>query len=104
MLSTELAFTLLTYAFALSNLARAIVHSLGSYEKQRAITDADRRVKDERLGFAVTLLCRAAGIFEYVGKDCLGQWEQERDRVVAARLSCPRPPDLSREVVIGLSK
>ncbi|OCH93749.1 hypothetical protein OBBRIDRAFT_724111 [Obba rivulosa] len=103
-LSTELVFTLLTYAFALSNLARAVVYSLGSYEKKRAITDAERRVKDERLGFSVTMLCRSAGIFEYIGKDCLAQWERERERISASGLSCPRPPDLSREVVIGLSK
>ncbi|EMD37643.1 hypothetical protein CERSUDRAFT_136342 [Gelatoporia subvermispora B] len=104
LLVTELTFALLTYAFALSNLARAIVYSLGSYEKQRSITDAERRVKDERLGFAVTLLCRTAGIFEYIGKDCLALWERERDRVVSSGLNCPRPPDLSREVVMGLSK
>ncbi|KZT10801.1 uncharacterized protein LAESUDRAFT_721186 [Laetiporus sulphureus 93-53] len=103
-LSTELIFTLLTYAFALSNLARTVVHSLGEYEKDRAISDAERKVKDERLGFAVTLLCKAAGVFEYIAKDCLAEWERERERVLAAGLNCPRPPDLSREVIVGLSK
>ncbi|PCH36083.1 hypothetical protein WOLCODRAFT_140215 [Wolfiporia cocos MD-104 SS10] len=103
-LSTELIFTLLTYASALSNLSRTIVQSLGLYERDRAISDADRKAKDERLGFAVTLLCRAAGVFEFIGKDCLAEWERERERVVAAGMTCPRPPDLSREVVIGLSK
>ncbi|GBE80611.1 hypothetical protein BKA93DRAFT_819443 [Sparassis latifolia] len=103
-LSTELVFTLLTYAFALSNLSRTVVHSLGAYEQDRAMSDTERKVKDERLGFAVTLLCKASGIFEYAGKECLGEWERERDRVLAAGLPCPHPPDLSREVVIGLSK
>ncbi|KAF9816763.1 hypothetical protein IEO21_03925 [Rhodonia placenta] len=103
-IATELCFTQLTYGFALSNLARAVIHSLGAYERDRAISDAERKAKDERLGFAVTLLCKAAGLFEYIGKDCIHEWELERDRAVAAGLTCPRPPDLSREVVIALSK
>jgi len=80
------------------------VHSLGIYERERAISDAERRAKDEKLQFAVTLLCKAAGIFEYIAKDCIQEWELERERVVAAGLTCPRPPDLTREVVVGLSK
>ncbi|KAI9067272.1 hypothetical protein FKP32DRAFT_1563968 [Trametes sanguinea] len=102
--ATETVFTLLTYAFSLSNLARAVVHSLGHYETERGVSDADRKAKDERLTFAVTLLCKAAGIYEHVGKECLAEWERERDRVVSIGMSCPRPPDLSREVVVGLSK
>ncbi|KAI0675398.1 hypothetical protein C8Q78DRAFT_1012205 [Trametes maxima] len=102
--STELIFTLLTYAFSISNLARAVVHSLGRYETERAISDAERKDKDERLAFAVTLLCRSSGLYEYIGKECLAEWERERQRVVSLGMTCPRPPDLSREVVIGLSK
>ncbi|KZT71802.1 hypothetical protein DAEQUDRAFT_723894 [Daedalea quercina L-15889] len=103
-LSTEAIFTLLTYAFALSNLSRIVVHSLGAYERDRAISDAERKAKDEKLQFAVTLLCKAAGVFEYIGTESIQEWERERDRAVAAGLTCPRPPDLTREVVIGLSK
>ncbi|KAH9935779.1 BRO1 domain-containing protein [Fomitopsis serialis] len=103
-LSTEVIFTLLTYAFAFSNLSRTVVHSLGAYERERAISDAERRAKDEKLQFAVTLLCKASGVFEYIAKDCIQEWERERERVVAAGLTCPRPPDLTREVVVGLSK
>ncbi|KAI8994011.1 BRO1 domain-containing protein [Trametes punicea] len=102
--ATEVVFSLLTYAFSISNLARAVVHSLGLYETERGISDAERKSKDERLTFAVTLLCKAAGIYEHVGKERLAEWENERDRVVSLGMSCPRPPDLSREVVIGLSK
>ncbi|KAI0663425.1 BRO1 domain-containing protein [Cubamyces menziesii] len=102
--ATETAFTLLTYAFSISNLARAVVHSLGRYETERGISDTERKAKDERLTFAVTLLCKAAGIYEHIGKQCLAEWEKEHDRVVSLGISCPRPPDLSREVVIGLSK
>ncbi|TFY69897.1 hypothetical protein EVJ58_g133 [Rhodofomes roseus] len=103
-LSTEVIFTLLTYAFALSNLSRTVVHSLGAYERERAISDAERKAKDEKLQFAVTLLCKASGVFEYIAKDCIQEWERERDRVAAAGMTCLRPPDLTREVVIGLSK
>ncbi|CAL1706477.1 unnamed protein product [Somion occarium] len=103
-LPTEIAFTLLTYGFALSNLARAIVASLGIYETERAISDTDRKAKDERLHFATTLLCKAAGVFEFIAKEVLSQWDSARERALAAGMSCPRPPDLSREVLIGLSK
>ncbi|TFK92703.1 hypothetical protein K466DRAFT_581611 [Polyporus arcularius HHB13444] len=103
-LSTELIFTLLTYAFALSNLARAVVYTLGHYETERAISDTERKAKDERLAFAVTLLCKAAGLYEHIGKECLAEWDKERERVLSLGMSCPRPPDFSREVVIGLSK
>jgi hypothetical protein len=63
--------------------------------------DAELKAKDDRLAFAVSLLCRAAGIFEYIGKDVLGRWERERQTM---KEDCPNPPDLSREVVIALSK
>lgn len=62
---------------------------------------AELKAKDERLAFAVTLLCKVAGIFEYVGKDTLGRWQRERQTISE---DCPNPPDLSREVVIALSK
>ncbi|KAH9948929.1 hypothetical protein B0H21DRAFT_777518 [Amylocystis lapponica] len=76
-LSTELAFTLLTYAFSLCNLSHTVVHSLGEYERDRAISDTDRKAKDERLGFAVTLLCKAAGVFEFTAKECLAEWDRD---------------------------
>ncbi|KAI0633225.1 BRO1 domain-containing protein [Trametes polyzona] len=102
--STELIFSSLTYAFSISNLARAVVHALGRYETERAISDTERKAKDEKLAFAVTLLCKAAGLYEHIGKECLAEWERERARVVSLGMTCPRPPDLSREVIIGLSK
>lgn len=103
-LAAELAFTLLTYAFALSNLARTVVASLGTYETERGISDTERRAKDERLGFAVTLLCKAAGIFEHIAKEVCSDWDAARDLALAAGTSCPHPPDLRREVLIGLNK
>lgn len=80
------------------------MHSLGRYETERAISDTERKAKDEKLAFAVTLLCKAAGLYEHIGKELLAEWEKERTRVVSLGMACPRPPDLSREVVIGLSK
>jgi hypothetical protein len=103
-LAAELGFTLLTYGFALSNMARAVVESLGAYETERGISEADRKAKDERLGFAVTLLCKAAGIFENIAKEVISDWDAARERATAAGIPCPQPPDLTREVLIGLSK
>ena len=103
-LAAELGFTLLTYAFALSNLARAVVTSLGTYETERGISDVERRAKDDRLGFAVTLLCKAAGVYEHIAKHVVSDWDAARQKALANGLNCPSPPDLSREVLIGLSK
>lgn len=81
-----------------------MVVTLGLYEFERGISDSERKAKDERLGFAVTLLCKAAGVYEYIAKNVVSEWEAARDRAIAAGMSCPYPPDLSREVLIGLSK
>lgn len=59
------------------------------------------KAKDERLNFAVTLLCKASGIFEYVAKTVLAKWEQERHTVKKDHAT---PPELSQEVTIGLSR
>ncbi|ETW80971.1 hypothetical protein HETIRDRAFT_385645, partial [Heterobasidion irregulare TC 32-1] len=99
-LSTELAFTLLTYGFALSNLARSTVVSLGSYEHERGLSDIERKAKDEKLGFSVNLLCRASGVFAYVGDEVLIDAEQEEGRMSRVE----RPPELSKEVCSALSK
>ena len=99
-LSTELAFTLLTYGFALSNLARSTVVSLGSYEHERGLSDIERKAKDEKLGFSVNLLCRASGVFAYVGDEVLIDAEKEEGRMSRVE----RPPELSKEVCSALSK
>ncbi|KAJ7594447.1 BRO1 domain-containing protein [Mycena floridula] len=100
-LQAEHAFSLLTYAFALSNLARSIVASLGAYEHDRAISNADRKAKDVRVNQAVAFLCKASGIFRYISDTVLPEWEKTKE-------SWPpnfnRPPDLSREVNHALSK
>jgi hypothetical protein len=99
-LQTDLAFTLLTYAFALSNLARSISASLGYYERERAISEQQRKAKDEKLNFAVTLLCRSSGVFSYISETVLLQWEQ----ATAGKSGVVRPPDLSKEVTTALAK
>jgi hypothetical protein len=96
-----MAFSILTYGYCLSNLAHCVVISLGDYEHDRAIVDTELKAKDERLNFAVTLLCKASGIFEYVAKTALGRWEQERHTI---KRDHANPPELSREVAIGLSR
>ena len=100
-LPSELVFTLLTYGFALFNLARLNVVALGTYERERGISDVERKAKDEKLGFAVTLFCRASGIFEHVGTTVLSGAEQTPGLRQTGR---SRPPELSKEVSLALSK
>jgi hypothetical protein len=99
-LPSELIFTLLTYAFALSNLARLNVVALGEYERERGVSDVERKAKDEKLGFAVTLLCKASGIFEHVSTTVLSSAEQ----TPGWQPGRARPPELSKEVASALSK
>lgn len=100
-LHADLASSLLTYAFAISNLARSTVLSLGTYEAERAISDTERKAKDEKLNFAVTLLCKASGIFTYISDTTLLEWENSR---AAGSPSINKPPDLIREVNTALAK
>ncbi|EGN99751.1 hypothetical protein SERLA73DRAFT_88380 [Serpula lacrymans var. lacrymans S7.3] len=101
-LYADLAFSLLTYAFALSNLAYSIVNSLGNYERERAISDIERKTKDEKLNFAVTLLCRAAGIFSYLSDSVLLDWSKIEARNTGNVTA--RPPDMHKEVNAALAK
>jgi hypothetical protein len=100
-LHADLAFSLLTYAFAVSNLARSVTASLGAYEYERSITDIERKAKDEKLNFAVTLLCKASGIYSYISDTVLSEWDKQSG---PDKLSNSRPPDLSRDVNSGLAK
>ncbi len=99
-LPSELIFTLLTYGFALFNLARLNVVALGTYERERGISDAERKTKDEKLGFAVTLFCKASGLFEHVTTTVLSGAEQ----TPGWQTGRSRPPELSNEVSLALSK
>lgn len=101
-LFAEIASSLLTYAFALSNLARSSVASLGAYERERGISDIERKAKDEKLNFAVTLLCKASGIFSHISEDVLVDWDKSISQSTSPDTA--RPPDLSREVNAALAK
>ncbi|PWN46252.1 hypothetical protein IE81DRAFT_319132 [Ceraceosorus guamensis] len=94
----ELCSVLLLSGTALSNLAASYVASLGDYERDRLLTTEQRKAKDERLRIAADLLCKAAGIFEYLGEDLIPQWE-----TVAGKID-GRPPDVTREVTLAMSK
>ena len=97
-LQADLASTLLTYAMALSNFSHSVIASLGAYEYERAISEKERKEKDERLNFGVTLLCRASGVFSAISERVLG----DLDKVCAE--SWVRPPDLWKEVNAALAK
>ncbi|RDB25016.1 pH-response regulator protein palC [Hypsizygus marmoreus] len=100
-LHADLAFTLLTYAFALSNLGRSTALSLGRYERDRAISEAERKEKDGQLNVAVDFLCRASGIFTYIADNVLPEWETN---IRGGPTGFEKPPDLSREVITALAK
>lgn len=96
-LPAELAFTLLTYAFALSNLARSMVIILGDYEHNRHLLESDRKTKDDRLQSALTLLCRASGVFLYIAQVILPKTEALNPE------SSKKIPDMNKDVVAALS-
>lgn len=81
-----------------------MVAAVGNYEAERGISDSDRRAKDEKIGFAVTLLCKSAGVFEFIAKEVMSDWDAAKARAHGLGMNCPNVPELSREVLIGLSK
>ncbi|KAF9527292.1 BRO1-like domain-containing protein [Crepidotus variabilis] len=99
-LYADYAFSLLTYGFALCNLAHITVNSVGGYEQNRAITDVERRAKEEKLNVALQFLCRASGVFTYLSETVLPEWETNRGTTP----NFQKPPDLSREVSNALAK
>jgi hypothetical protein len=103
-LHADLAFSLLTYAFALANLAHSSVLVLGAYEHERGISDTERKEKDEKLNFAVNLLCRASGIFTHIAENVLVEWDRLGSGMSSVSISTSRPPDLSRDVNNALAK
>ncbi|KAH0828007.1 hypothetical protein J3R83DRAFT_3654 [Lanmaoa asiatica] len=100
-LQADLASTLLTYAMALSNFARSIIISLGAYEYERAISEKERKEKDERLNFGVTLFCRASGVFSAISERVLGELDKAGSGSTGGWV---RPPDLWKEVNAALAK
>ncbi|PLW12086.1 hypothetical protein PCANC_21939 [Puccinia coronata f. sp. avenae] len=96
----ELAYVLLNLGFALSNTSNSLVSSMGSYEIG---TEADRRAGDAKLNSAAETLCRASGIFEFLSREIIPQWEKRHpDGLVHLRST--RPPELSREAASGLAQ
>jgi hypothetical protein len=90
----------LTYGFALCNLAYTIVSSVGIYEHDRTISDAERKSKEDHLNVAVDFLCRASGVFTYIGEIVLLEWDAKKSLPTKFH----KPPDISREVNNALAK
>jgi hypothetical protein len=80
---------------------------LGAYETERAISDAERKLKDEKLNFAVQLFLRASGIFSHVAENVIPQWErslvEDASDQTQTSTSNVRPVELSKELVSALS-
>ncbi|GJJ06365.1 hypothetical protein Clacol_000556 [Clathrus columnatus] len=93
----EMTFTLLTYAFALSNLARSAIINLGDYERNKHILETERKIKDEKLQFAMNLLCRASGLFSYIAQVVLPKTE------ILNPEASKKIPDMNRDVIGALS-
>ncbi|KAH7920117.1 hypothetical protein BV22DRAFT_1133338 [Leucogyrophana mollusca] len=86
----DLAASLLTYAYALSNLASALIATYDHDAVGAGVAGPGRC--EERLGFAVNLLCQAAGVLGTLAEGVLPAWERGGGGV-------GRSVDLSREVV-----
>ena len=97
---SELAFVLLTYAFALYNTAANEVEFLGSYERESHLPETERESKDKRLNLAVSLLATSSGVFTHIMDTVLMPLSKELD----GSKSNPRVADLSKPVIQALSK
>lgn len=99
----DIAFTLLTYGFALSNLACATVAALGLYEYDRGITETQRQANDSQINFAVTLLCRASGVFQHISERILPEWQRASSKFSSSSFD-NKPIDVNPEITTALSK
>jgi hypothetical protein len=100
----ELLSSLNLHAKALCNFAASLVASLGDFETAEAATllDEDRKKKEDRLKFAADLQCRAAGIFAYVARHVIPEWE---DLEGVSRLSqMGRSIESTAELAFALSE
>lgn len=91
-ITAELCAMHMLLGMALANEAAVVVEALGLYELDTSLDTATRRQNDERLKIAADLLCRAAGVFDYVAVELLPKWESD----------VPRPPELTRDVATAL--
>lgn len=100
----ELLSSLILQAKALCNFAASLVASLGNYEVTEAATmsDEDRKRKEDRLRFAADLQCRASGIFEYVGRYVIPEWEYSEG--VSGLSQMGRSIESTGELIFALSK
>jgi hypothetical protein len=109
-LQADVAYALLTYAQALFNLATMKVASLGTYERERAISDKERQDKDDDLNIAVQFYFKASSMFKYIGEEVLSAWEKELSNTqsdgssTATTTPYVKPVDLTRELLFSLSK
>lgn len=93
-LTAELCAVHTLLGMAYVNEAAAMVDALGLYELDTSVDNVVRRQNDERLKVAADLLCRAAGVFEYVATQLLPRWSAE----------APRPPELTHDVSVALAR
>lgn len=110
----ELSACLYVLAAALANSATAVIASLGSYEHSVSTSDADRAKLDEKVNLAADILCKAAGVLEFLSAVQIPRWEEElrigAKAIKSGACHSPnnekwwRPPELSSELPLALSK
>jgi hypothetical protein len=100
----ELLCVLILQAKALCNFAASLVDNLGDYEQIEAATLSNeaRKQKEDRLKFAADLQCRAAGIFEYVGRQVVPEWENHEGTSRLGEMG--RSVETTTELCFALSK
>ncbi|UZJ54637.1 hypothetical protein CBS101457_003957 [Exobasidium rhododendri] len=100
----ELLSVLILQGKSLCNFAASLVDSLGRYEEGEAATLSNeaRKQKEDRLKFAADLQCRAAGIFEHVGRQIIPEWENSEGTSKLSEIG--RSVETTGELAFALSK
>lgn len=74
------------------------MQTLGQYERDLSVSEAERKRGDEQINSAADLLCRAAGILKYLAETIIPEWEASGSDLRG------RPPEVTREVASALSR
>jgi len=75
-----------------------MVYTLGIYERDLGVSEAERKRGDDQINSAADTLCKAAGVFKHLAEVVIPEWE--------ASPASPktRPPELTRDVTAALAK
>ncbi|KIY68896.1 hypothetical protein CYLTODRAFT_350629 [Cylindrobasidium torrendii FP15055 ss-10] len=102
-LHADYVSVLLSYAYALSNLAWTSASSASSSSSQASAASqtSSTATPDEKLTHAVTFLCRASGVFASIAGSALPEWAGSR---TGGLVGLALPVDYTTEVAEALAK